>query len=252
MTGATTVPLARARRAVVAGMLAIVVAGWSTLQALSLQMGEMGSALTMPMTASWTLGQAAFMVGMWAVMMAAMMLPSALPMVIAHDRMDRASAPALRGSSRLFVLGYVVVWSSFAAGATALQWALQWAGLVDAMGAVTQDTLAAGLLVAAGLFQFTPIKQRSLGQCRTPMGFLATSWRDGRSGSVRMGLHHGVVCLRCCSVLMLLLFVLGVMHLLWVAALATLVLAEKVLRHGEVVAKVGGAALVVWGLALLA
>lgn len=222
---------------------------WAYLGFVSTRMGDMSSVLAMPMTAAWSPPQAALMVTMWAVMMAAMMLPSAVPMVLAYDRMDRRSAAGQGGSTPLFVGGYVVVWAAFAVAATGLQWALHSMALVNGMGEATQGGLTGLLLVGAGVFQFSPVKSRSLGACRTPMGFLMTSWREGRSGALRMGLHHGTLCLRCCWALMILLFVLGVMNLVWVAALAIFVLAEKVSRRGEAVSVIGGVAMIVWGVA---
>lgn len=169
---------------------------------------------------------------MWVVMMAAMMLPAAIPMVLTYDRMDRRSTAGSTGSTIVFVAGYVVVWSAFAAVATGLHWLLQNMALIDGMGETTQTGLASVLLVAAGVFQFSPVKRRSLGACRTPLGFLTTSWRDGLPGALKMDLHHGTLCLKCWAV-MILLFVFGVMNLIWVAALAIFVLAEKVSRQGE-------------------
>ena len=107
------------------------------------------------------------------------------------------------------------------------------------------------MLIGSGVFQFSPVKRRSLGACRTPMGFLMTSWREGKSGALGMGLHHGSLCLRCCWALMILLFVLGVMNLAWVALLAIFVIAEKVSRRGEAISAVGGVVMITWGLTVL-
>ena len=104
------------------------------------------------------------------------------------------------------------------------------------------------LLVGAGAFQFSLVKRRSLGACRSPMGFLTTSWRDGGSGALRMGIHHGSLCLRCCWAVMILLFVVGVMNLFWVALLAGFVLLEKVSRRGEAISMIGGGVMIVWGI----
>ncbi len=228
-------------------MVGFAVAAWVYLGLLATQMGDMSAVLAMPMTAAWSPAQAALMVTMWAVMMAAMMLPSAVPMVLAYDQMDRASADARDGSTVLFVAGYIVVWVAFAVAATGLQWALHNMALVDGMGAATGGGLAGLLLVGAGVFQFSPVKKRSLGACRTPMGFLMTSWRDGRLGALRMGLLHGTLCFRCCWALMILLFVLGVMNIAWVAALTIFILAEKVSRRGEAISAIGGVIMIVWG-----
>ncbi len=249
MTSSTTVALGRARGGVVVGLVGFAAAAWMYVGLVATQMGDMSSVLAMPMTSAWTPVQGALMVTMWVVMMAAMMLPSAVPMVLAYDRFDRGSGAVRGGSTALFVVGYVVVWTGFAVAASGLQWVLHNLALVNGMGEATQSGLTALLLVGAGAFQFSPVKRRSLGACRTPMGFLMTSWRDGRSGALRMGLHHGTLCFRCCWALMILLFVLGVMNLVWVAALAIFVLAEKVSRRGEAISVIGGVAMIVWGVA---
>jgi predicted metal-binding membrane protein len=249
VTSSTTVAHGRARGAVVVGLVGFTAAAWTYLGFVATRMSDMSSVLAMPMTSAWTPVQTALMVTMWAVMMAAMMLPSAVPMVLTYDRLDRGSAIAQGGSTALFVAGYVVVWAAFAVAATGLQWVLHNMALVNGMGVTTQGGLAGLLLVGAGIFQFSPVKRRSLGACRTPMGFLMTSWRDGRTGALRMGLHHGTLCFRCCGALMILLFVLGVMNLAWVAVLAIFVLAEKVSRRGEAISVMGGVIMIVWGIA---
>ncbi len=234
-----------------AGMVAFTLVSWAYLAVVASSMDNMSSMLAMPMTSAWTPVQSTLMVVMWAVMMAAMMLPSAVPMVFAYDRMDGGSAEGRGGSTALFVVGYVVVWSLFAAAATGLQWILHSITLVNGMGVATQVWLSGGLLIGAGAVQFTPGKMRSLGACRTPMGFLMTSWQEGRTGAVKMGLHHGRLCLACCWSLMALLFVLGVMNLAWVAVLAVFVLAEKVAPRGELISRIGGLVLMVWGAAVV-
>lgn len=247
MTTTAQAPLDRARGAVVVGLLGFAVASWAYLLFAASQMGDMSSVLAGPMTSAWSRVETALLVVMWVVMMAAMMLPSAIPMVLAYDRMDRRSAAQSTGSTVVFVAGYVVVWAAFAVAATGLQWLLQHLALVDGMGEATQTGLASVLLVAAGVFQFSPVKRRSLGACRTPLGFLTTSWRTGKQGAFTMGLHHGTLCLKCCWAVMILLFVLGVMNLIWVAALAIFVLAEKVSRQGEAVSWAGGVVMILWG-----
>ena len=248
VTSSTTVALGRARAVVVVGLVGFAAAAWIYLAYVTTQVDDMSSVLAMPMTSAWTPAQAALMVTMWALMMAAMMLPSAVPMVLAYDRLDRGSADGRGGSTAVFVAGYVVVWWAFAVAAAGLQWLLHDMALVNGMGAATHGELAGLLLVGAGIFQFSPVKRRSLGACRTPMGFLMTSWRDGRTGALRMGLQHGTLCLRCCWALMVLLFVLGVMNLAWVAVLAIFVLAEKVSRRGKAISVIGGVVMIAWGI----
>lgn len=247
MTTSVQVPIDRARGTIVVGLLTFATACWAYLVFAATQMGNMSSVLAAPMTSAWSSVEAGLMVVMWAVMMAAMMLPSAVPMVLTYDRMDGRSPAGRQGSTVLFIWGYAVVWTGFAVAATGLQWLLQHLALIDGMGEATQTGLASVLLVAAGVFQFSPVKRRSLGACRTPLGFLTTEWREGGVGALRMGLRHGTLCLQCCWAVMILLFVLGVMNLLWVAALAIFVLAEKVSRRGEAVSWVGGAVMIIWG-----
>jgi predicted metal-binding membrane protein len=247
-----TVARNRARGAVVAALVGFTALSWAYLVFLATGAGDVASMLSMPMTPSWTPAQTAVMAVMWAVMMAAMMLPSAVPMVLAYDSLDRGADGDRGGSTPLFVSGYVLVWSAFAVGATVLQWFLASLTLVDGMGVVTQGWLAGALLIGAGVVQFSPGKVRSLGACRTPMGFLSTSWREGKQGALRMGIHHGRLCLGCCWSLMILLFVLGVMNLAWVAVLAIFVLIEKVAARGVLVSRAGGVLLALWGVVVLA
>jgi predicted metal-binding membrane protein len=231
----------------VAGLIAFTAASWVYLALVATKMGDMASIFAMPMTPAWSPTQAALMAFMWAVMMAAMMLPSAVPMVLTYDSLDRGSSGGRSGSTPLFVGGYIVMWAVFAIGATVLQWQLHSMTLVNGMGVVTQGWFAGALLIGAGIIQFSPGKLSSLGACRTPMGFLMTSWRDGNTGALRMGIHHGRLCLGCCWSLMILLFVLGVMNLVWVAVLAIFVLAEKVAPRGVAISRIGGAVLMMWG-----
>jgi predicted metal-binding membrane protein len=229
-------------RAIVLGVIgAVVVLAWAYLFMLAAT-DDMGSALAMPMSAAWTLRDWMFMTSMWAVMMTGMMLPSASPMVFAYRRFA-----AGRGSTPWFVLGYVVVWSAFAVVAAALQWFLHNAALVTSMGASSSPALAGTLLVAAGVFQFTSLKQACLSKCRTPFAFLMTQWRAGRSGAFVMGVRHGGYCVSCCWLLMALLFVLGVMNVAWVAILAAIVLVEKVAPAAANATRLAGGGLIAWG-----
>ncbi len=248
MTTSTAVAVGRARWAVIAGLAVLATGSWMYIWLVASRMGDVSSVLAMPMTSTWTPVQGALMVAMWAVMMAAMMLPSAMPMVLTYERLDSVAVDERGGSTALFIAGYVVVWSAFSVAATGLQWVLHTLALVNGMGVVTQSWLAGVLLIGAGAFQFSPVKRRSLGACRTPMGFLMTSWKEGGVGAFKMGLHHGTLCFRCCGALMILLFVLGVMNLVWVAALAIFVLAEKVFQRGEVISAIGGIVMILSGL----
>jgi predicted metal-binding membrane protein len=222
--------------------------GWLLLYWGATNMGSPAAQLTMPMSDwSWANWLAVFI--MWAVMMAAMMLPTAMPMVSVFGNLNRRRSEA--GRTVAFVTGYLALWTAFAAAATAAQWALQAKGLLSPMIVSMSPALSAALLMIAGVFQFTPLKQACLRTCRSPLGFLLTDWRDGISGAARMGVRHGVYCLGCCWALMALLFVGGVMNLLWIAALTLLVAMEKLAPKGELLAKALGALMIGAGAAQL-
>ena len=159
---------------------------------------------------------------MWAVMMVGMMLPSATPMILTLSALRRrkAEAAARFPPAFLFAFGYLLTWSGFSLLATLLQWTLDQLAQLSPMLTTTNATLGGALFLLAGLYQLTPLKQACLRHCRSPFAFLFNRWRDGWSGALRMGLAHGAYCLGCCWLLMALLFVVGVMNLLWVAAIA--------------------------------
>jgi predicted metal-binding membrane protein len=222
------------------------------MPALSGAMGKAmsgGMAMAMPRPVPWDLAQAGFMFVMWTVMMVAMMVPSAAPMILIFERLasERASKGQPYVPTAVFLGGYLLVWAGFSLLATGAQWALHDTALLSPMMATASPLLGGAVLVAAGLFQLTPLKRACLAKCRTPLGFLLTEWREGAGGALAMGLRHGVFCTVCCWALMALLFVGGVMNLLWVLALSLVVLGEKVLPRGELLGKLGGVALIAWG-----
>jgi predicted metal-binding membrane protein len=193
---------------------------------------------------------------MWVVMMVAMMLPSASPMVLLYGRVvrhaeNRGKAKHASASVAAFASGYLTLWILFSALAVALQYALEQAGALSAMMSSRSVLLSALLLIAAGLYQLTPLKTACLTHCRAPAAFIAAHWRPGAVGAWRMGLSHGVYCVGCCAALMLLLFVGGIMNLVWIVALSLIVAVEKFAPFGALTAKVIAAALVVGGGALL-
>lgn len=208
--------------------------------------------------ADWTPGYALLMSVMWFVMMAAMMLPSAAPMVLMYARVyrqgeARGQIAAARMPVSEFAGGYLAVWLGFSLAATALQYALEQSGLVDGMWMWSLSRyLTAALLIAAGLYQLTPLKQACLTQCRSPAAFLSANWQSGPKGAFRLGLKHGLYCLGCCWVLMLLLFAGGVMNLFWIAGLSALVLLEKLAPFGARLAKPIGLVLIAAGIAVAA
>lgn len=201
----------------------------------------------------WPPGYAALIAAMWVAMMAAMMLPSAAPVVLLYAaiaRQRRLRGAAVPGAGA-FALGYLVVWFAFAIAAAALQWALDRVLLLTPGMEVASVAVAGLVLVAAGLYQWTPLKQACLRGCRSPLDLLLGHWREGAWGAVAMGLRQGLLCLGCCWVLMLLLFVGGVMNLLWVALLALFVLIERTAPGGPWIGRAAGLALVAWGGATL-
>jgi predicted metal-binding membrane protein len=214
--------------------------------------GAMDHAMSaMATPARWSLEYAGIMVSMWWVMMIAMMVPSAAPMILLYAAIARRQRE--KGSDALlptgiFAWGYVAVWGSFSVIAAVLQWGFEAAGILSPMIMNSTSLLfSAAILVAAGLYQLTPPKQACLRHCRGPIQFLMGHWRPGRLGAFRMGVEHGAYCLGCCWALMALLFFGGVMNLYWIAGLAVIVLMEKTIPSGDTLAKVIGGLLVLWG-----
>ena len=204
----------------------------------------------MPARSAWSLHDAIMVWVMWAVMMAAMMLPSAAPMILIHRRVSLDRDGRKESLNAYFIAAYLVAWTVFSLMATGVQWALQALSVMSNMLVVTEGWLAAGVLVAAGIYQFTPLKEACLAHCRTPIGFLATEWRPGKTGAFRMGLKHGSYCVGCCWALMAALFVFGVMNLFAIFLLAGAVAVEKLSPWGRWVKFFLGSVLVAWGLVL--
>ena len=216
-------------------------------------MAAMGMAMDTPMNMPWQPADLFFTFAMWAVMMIGMMTGSAAPMLLlfasAKTRHgERGASPA----ALLFGFGYLAIWAGFSALATLGQWGLHQAALLSPAMSAASPKLAGGILIAAGLYQLTPWKRMCLTHCRSPLGFLMTNWRDGTLGAFQMGIRHGAYCVGCCWALMCMLFAVGVMNLLWVAALTVFVLFEKIGPAGTVVSAIAGAAMVAGGIVLIA
>ena len=211
------------------------------------------SGLMGPQLSTWSVRDFFFMFLMWSVMMVAMMLPSASPLILLHVRVNRQQEDGGDGfhGTVAFAIGYLLVWTSFSAVATLLQWGLEKLAVLSPMMASTSPLLGAGLLLAAGIYQLTPFKNACLRHCRSPVHSLMQHWRRGTSGAFMMGFHHGVYCIGCCWLLMALLFVFGVMNLVWIAVLSVFVLLEKVVPRGELVARVAGVGFIVAGVSVL-
>ncbi|MBT9473802.1 MAG: DUF2182 domain-containing protein [Pseudomonadota bacterium] len=276
--------LRRDRTITLAGLLVLCALAWfyiltgaglgmsawrmTTLSLFPHQAADMGSMPGMDMSGmdmgggaaspgAWRPGAFALMVAMWWAMMIAMMSPSAAPTILLYARVHRHALAQGQLQDRLaptaaFAAGYLLVWLGFSIVASALHWGLERSGLVSAMMMGSQSRwLSGAVLIAAGLYQLSPLKQACLAHCRAPASFLARHWRPHASGALRLGALHGAYCVGCCWMLMALLFVGGVMNLVWIAMLALLVLAEKAFPAGRWVGRAAGAALIVWGLAIL-
>jgi predicted metal-binding membrane protein len=203
-----------------AGLVLVTVAAWIFVIATSGDDMDM-----MPSAGAY--------IGSWTLMMAAMMLPSVAPFALLYAR--GASTSAAPG---LLALGYLGVWALVGIPAYALDRAL----------GIEHPTATAAVLIAAGLYQLSPLKQACLSKCRSPVDFLVQHWRPGLGGAFRLGAHHGAYCLGCCIALMAVLVVAGGMGLAWVAAIALVVAAEKLLPHGPLLGKIGGVGLIAAGI----
>jgi predicted metal-binding membrane protein len=216
--------------------------------------GAMGQAMVaMATPADWTWAYAFLMFGMWWVMMIAMMLPSATPMILLFAAINRKQrdkgAPYV--PTGIFAAGYLLVWGAFSLAAVSAQWGLERSGLLSSTMASTSVLLGAVLLIAAGVYQLTPLKHACLRHCRSPFAFVTQHWRPGDVGALRMGIEHGAFCTGCCWFLMALLFYGGIMNLYWIVGLALYVLLEKTIPAGHWLGRVAGVLLIAWGGALM-
>jgi predicted metal-binding membrane protein len=255
--------LRRDRIVVVAALVMVTALAWVYLLwlAADMEMGGMdmtgfrmipaGMGLMAPAVAPWQPIEFAFVFAMWAVMMFGMMTPSSMPMILLYARVGRQAASAGKplAATGWFVGGYLLVWTAFALAATSAQWALERASLLTPMMAGATNVLGGIVMIAAGLYQCTPLKDVCLRQCQTPWLFIQQhgGFRGGAAGSMVLGIRHGLYCVGCCWALMALLFVGGVMNALWIAAISFFVLVEKVVPAGRVISRIAGAGFLAWG-----
>jgi predicted metal-binding membrane protein len=213
----------------------------------------MMSAIAKAQLAPWSAHDFWLMLIMWVVMMVGMMLPSAAPMILLYATVRRRQQRRghVFAPTGVFAVGYLLAWTAFSLVATAMQWVLEQASLLSPMMVSASPYLGGALLIAAGIYQWTPLKHACLQNCRAPAEFLSRSWRNGTGGAVAMGVHHGAYCIGCCWVLMGLLFVAGVMNLLWVASITALVLIEKITAGGHLFARITGAIFVAAGVYMM-
>jgi predicted metal-binding membrane protein len=225
-----------------------------TMSSLTFPAAEM---MPVQQAMGWNAGYSAMVFLMWWLMMIAMMLPSATPLILIYHRVRRigeteATNPDALGQSWLFVSGYLLAWGGFSLVATILQALFERLSLLHPMMMWSlNETFTAVLLILAGVYQWTPLKQKCLKHCRSPVDFLVRNWRGGPRGALWMGTHHGVYCLGCCWCLMGLLFAGGVMNLFWVVGLAVFVFLEKLLPAGLGFGRIAGSAMMASGLWLL-
>jgi predicted metal-binding membrane protein len=209
------------------------------------------SAAVTPMLRAWTAGDFAFIFLMWAIMMVGMMTPSATPMILIYARVARQSAKDGKplAATGWFAFGYLLSWTAFSLLAAFAQGVLERAALLTPMMAAATHRVGGVVLIAAGLYQCTPLKDACLRQCQSPFAFIQSQggFRKGIAGSIRLGMRHGFYCIGCCWMLMALLFAGGVMNVAWIAAIAIFVLIEKAIPAGRTIARVAGAGLAVAG-----
>ncbi len=258
----------RDRLVVVTALFAVIASAWAYLLAgagmgmsafemtrmSQLEIAEGMGGMAMMTPAVWTPGYAILMFFMWWVMMVAMMLPSAAPMILVFATINRKQREIGNPhvATSLFAVGYLATWAGFSLVAMILQWGFERTGILSPMLVGTNVIFGGVLLLAAGVYQLTPIKHACLRHCRSPLAFFSSHWRRNARGALRMGLMHGAFCVGCCWFLMGLLFFGGVMNLYWIAGLALFVLLEKNVPAGHWLGYATGVALSVWGAALLA
>jgi predicted metal-binding membrane protein len=240
-----------ASRAVAIGsIVSVTLLAWVYLAYQAWAMDHMDIVdMAMPGIHAWGPWDVALVFTMWAIMMAGMMVPSVSPVLLLFVRVQhqrRAQGQPFI-ASWLFLSGYLLVWTGFSLAATLVQWGMHAAVLISPAMVGTSPLLGGAVLIAAGIYQWTPAKHACLARCRSPLSFLLNEWRDGTGGALAMGARHGLYCTGCCWLLMLVLFVVGVMNLLWIALLTVFVLLEKTLPRGILISRVSGGALIAWG-----
>ena len=252
--------LKRDRAVVLGGLVALAALAWlymlreARVMTLTGVCHCFGMKMSGPDTQPWAAAQLLPLFLMWAEMMVAMMIPSVAPTILTFAAVNRRRREQERPfvPAGIFLGGYLAVWTAFSALAAVAQWALHSAALLSPMMVSTSPWLGGALLIAAGVFQWTPFKHACLAHCRSPLDFLMNDWREGRSGAFVMGVKHGAYCAGCCWFLMALLFVAGVMNMWWVVIISIFVLVEKVVPRGPWVGRIAGVPLVAWGVWMMA
>jgi predicted metal-binding membrane protein len=258
--------LRRDRRIVVSALVVLMALAWVYLISLAQSISITGSTMpdmpgmdmssTMsPMLRAWTASDFLFIFMMWAIMMVGMMTPSATPMILIYARVARQAVQEGRpfAATGWFVSGYLFSWAVFSFLAAIAQGALERVAWLTPMMAAASTKVGGVVLIVAGIYQFTPLKNNCLSQCQSPFAFIQANggFRRGTGASIQLGMRHGFYCIGCCWALMALLFVGGVMNILWIAAIAIFVLIEKAVPAGGAIARVAGVGLAFAGIWLL-
>lgn len=263
------VALRRDRYIVAAALVAVTSLAWAYILWLSAGMEMTGSGMgDMDMNPGdmeamlgasfrpWTLADFGFVLAMWAVMMVGMMTPSAAPVILLYARVGRQAAAHGQpfAATGWFAAGYLLVWAGFSLAATCAQWLLERAILLTPMMTSTSSIFGGIVLIAIGTYQWTPLKYACLAQCQAPLSFIQRhgGFRPEAFASLQIGARHGVYCAGCCWALMALLFVGGVMNVLWVAGITIMILLEKIIPSGRLIPRVAGVAFISAGIWLLA
>lgn len=257
----------RDRAIVIATLIAIIALSWvyllagagmgmSGLEMTRMSQHELAGHMThayMMQPAIWTTAYTVLMFFMWWIMMAAMMLPSAAPLILVFATINRRQRDSRNPhvATGIFTLGYLVAWGGYSMAGVSLQWLFERIGIISPMLVANSAILGGILLLAAGVYQLTPLKHACLRRCRSPLDFLAARWRRGAAGALYMGLLHGAFCVGCCWFLMALMFIGGLMNLYWVAGLALYFLIEKTVPAGHWFAYATGIVLLLWGAGML-
>ena len=266
MAKATLDPvLRRDRMVVIASAAAVTILAWMHLLRLAASMhagmsrpepmSGMGASgmdgMMMPSLGAWSPQEGVIVFAMWAVMMVGMMLPSVTPMLVIHARVARQALAQGKpfAATGWFALGYLLAWAGFSLGATAAQWGLERTLLLSPAMVGRSHVFGGLVLIAAGLYQWTPFKEACLSQCQAPLVFIQRhgGFRRDAVGSMRLGVRHGLYCIGCCWALMALLFVGGVMNVLWIAAISVFILLEKLVPSPRLLSRVAGTGLLVVG-----
>ena len=237
-----------------AALAAVTAVSWLYLY---LQMSPMAAMADVAMPAAfgpWSASDFALNLAIWWAMMPGMMLPSAAPMILTFATINRNKRTRGRPfvPTAVFTTGYLLAWGLFGVFATLADWGLERAALISPITGRLGPILGAVVIIAAGVYQLTPLKSMCLTHCRSPFDFVLNHWREGGAGALRMGFEHGLYCLGCCWFLMALLFAAGMMSLLWMAAITVFVLIEKLFPAGQLIARGSGVAMLGFGIYLLA